>query len=254
MSAEHDPVLYSVGGGVARLTLNRPSRRNAVDLATMRVLADRVERAAADPDVACLVLDGADGSFCAGGDLGADMDEIVFGAGDMLAATGRVISGLVQARKPVIAAVAGPAVGVGAALAFASDLVVATTSSYFVIPFVGVGLIPDGGATATVAASVGRARAMRMALRRERLSAEDALAIGLVAAVCDPDDLAATVAGWSADLAAGPRAAIAGTKALINDRTLADLGDVLEREAEEQVVLLASPDFRAAVEAFERRA
>jgi enoyl-CoA hydratase len=253
VSTGPEPVRYAVDGGVARLTLNRPEKRNAIDLAMMRILADRVEQAAADPSVACLVLDGAEGSFCAGGDLTAEMDEIVFGAGDMLAATRRVISGLVHAPKPVIAAVEGPAVGAGAALAFASDLVVAAASSYFIIPFVGVGLIPDAGASATVAASVGRARAMRMALRRERLTARDALAAGLVAAVCEVEELATTVDEWAADLASGPRSAIAQTKALINGRTLPDLDQALDREAEVQVVQLASDDFRTAVEAFTRR-
>jgi len=248
-----DAVLYTVDAGVARVTLNRPARRNAIDLATMTLLGERIEQATSDTAVGCIVLDGTGDSFCAGGDLNAGMDEIVGAADEMLTAVARTVSGLVRAPQPVITAVDGPAVGVGASLALAGDLVVATARSQFVLPFAGVGLIPDGGATATLAAAVGRARAMRILLRRERVTAADALASGLVSLVCRPDELAATVAEWAADLASGPRTAITRTKALVNEYALAGLDGALEREAREQALRLASPDFHDAVAAFTGR-
>jgi len=248
-----DAVLYAVDVGVARVTLNRPNRRNAIDLATMKLLGDRIEQAAADTSVGCIVLDGTGDSFCAGGDLGAGMADVVGAADEMLAAASRAVSGLVHAPQPVITAVDGPAVGVGASLALASDLVIATTRAHFILPFAGIGLIPDGGATATLAASVGRARAMRILLLRERVTAGDALAAGLVSVVCDPEDLEVTITKCSADLVAAPWTALSRTKAFVNEYALAGLDRTLEREAEEQADRLASLEFREAIEAFTGR-
>src|ERR1700712_2194782 len=101
---ETDAVRYSVDGGVARLTLNRPTKRNALDLSAMVLLGERISQAVADSAVGCIVLDGADGSFCSGADLGADIDAIIDGAGEMMAAVRRVVTTLVQAPQPVIAA------------------------------------------------------------------------------------------------------------------------------------------------------
>ncbi len=88
-----DAVLYSVDDGIARVTLNRPARRNAIDLATMKLLSDRIEQAASDTSVGCIVLGGTGDSFCAGGDLGAGMDEIVGAADTMLRTAARAVSG-----------------------------------------------------------------------------------------------------------------------------------------------------------------
>lgn len=251
-----DAVRLAAADGVAVVTINRPKVRNAVDLATMRQLADLFEQLEGRADVRAVLLTGSGGSFCAGADLGAGVEEFAdpANAAAMMEAIGRAITALVRSRLPYVAAVDGPAAGVGASLAFACDLVVASRPAYFLLPFTGIGLIPDGGATSTVAASIGRARAMRMALRRERLSAPDALAAGLIAAVCEPEELEATARAWAEELNNGPQAAIALTKALVNEQTLGGLEHALRRESQVQVERLASADFREGATAFlERR-
>jgi enoyl-CoA hydratase len=251
-----DDVLLAVADGVAVVTLNRPKVRNAVSTQTMGQLGDVLAQIEDDPTIRAAVLTGSGGSFCSGADLGSGVEEFADPerAVDMMEAIGRTISGLVRSRLPFIAAVEGPAAGVGASLAFACDLVVASSSSYFLLPFTGIGLIPDGGSTSTVAASIGRARAMRMALRRERLGAVDALAAGLIAAVVEPDEVAATAHAWAVELSNGPQSAVALTKALINEQTLGGLDHALDREKHVQLERLASDDFREGATAFlERR-
>ena len=108
---------------------------------------------------------------------------------DVLAAANRAVRAIVALPKPVVSVVQGPAAGVGVSLAIAADIVLASEKAYFLLAFTKIGLMPDGGASALVAASIGRTRAMRMALLAERLSAADAFAAGLVSAVYPADEL-----------------------------------------------------------------
>jgi enoyl-CoA hydratase len=250
-----EPILIEASDGVARLTLNRPDRRNALDLAAMRNFAERLDRLGQERDVRCLVLTGAGGAFCSGADLPdttAGFPERVEN-GEMLAAVGRVVTSLTKSPFPVIAEVAGPAAGVGASIALACDLVIASRSAYFLLPFTGIGLVPDGGATLTVAASIGRARAMRLALLQERFSASSAFDAGLIAVVCEADELELRVAAMARTLAGGPTRALARTKAAINAQTVGNLGRALTQETDEQLPLLESWEFREGVTAFRER-
>lgn len=244
-------VRIQVQDGVARITLDRPRVRNAIDIDTMEYLADQLEALATDDRVRCLILTGAGNYFCTGADLSADYSDREPQIHEpMMAAVARVITAVAGMSKPVIAAVNGPAAGVGASIAFAADLVVASRAAYFLLPFTGIGLMPDGGATATVAASIGRARAMRLALRQERLPAETALDWGLIAEVCEPDELDAAISELAHKLSRAPRKGIASTKAAINAATIGDLGSVLDRETSDQLKLLYAPDYVEAIAAF----
>lgn len=241
-------------GGVVTVTINRPQRYNALSRSGLEELADTLETLGADPENRCLVLTGAGAAFCSGADLSVDPAA----SGDeesrrVMDAANRTVSLLTSVPFPVIAAVNGPAVGVGASLVFAADLAVVARSAYFLLPFTGIGLLPDGGATSTVAASVGRARALRLALRHERLPADEAYAVGLVAEVCELDELMALVDEWADELAAGPRQALADTKTAVNAATLGTLPAVLDLEAELQIGLLAGADFAEGVAAFGER-
>jgi enoyl-CoA hydratase len=245
--------------GVARLIIDRPQVHNALDRPAMELLGDVLEQLADDASVRCVVLTGSGRAFCAGADLAAgraeDLDDAPGGGAEqMLAAVGRVITLLTTLPIPVIAALRGPAAGVGASLALAADLVVASEDAYFLFPFTGIGLLPDGGATLTLATAVGRTRAMRLVLRRERFPAQEAFNAGLVAAVCPAEELEATAEAWAVELAAGARLALARTKAAVNAATLSGLRHALGRETVDQVRLLAAADFREGVASFlERR-
>ncbi len=238
-------------GSIVTLILDRPSRRNALDLPAAQLLADHIDEFSVAGNVRCLVIAGAGRTFSAGADLPEGGEDLP--GPEMMAAVTRLITGLVGLPLPVIAKVEGAAVGVGASIAFACDLVFASSSSYFSLPFLGLGLVPDGGATLTIASSAGRARAMRLALLGERLSASDAFDAGLIAQVCEPDDLDGRVEAAADALAAVPAAAFAGTKALINANALAGFEAALARESREQVSRLESWEFREGVAAFRER-
>ena len=155
--------------------------------------------------------------------------------------------------KPVIAAVNGPAVGVGCSFAVACDLVVAAESAYFLLAFANIGLLGDGGATLTVPARVGLGRAGVLALLAERLSAADALAWGLADRVVPDAELEETVTGLAMRLAGGPTRAYAATKRALNASCLAGLADQLELEAELQGELAVSGDHEEGVAAFREK-
>ena len=152
--------------------------------------------------------------------------------------------------KPVVAAVNGPAVGIGLSLALAADLVVAAESAYLLLAFVNIGLVPDGGSSLFVPARVGFARATEMAMLGERIPAAQALEWGLVNRVVADDAFAAEVAALRDRLAAGPTRSYAGTKRQLNHWLYARMDEQLELEADIQQEMAGSPDFVEGVTAF----
>jgi enoyl-CoA hydratase len=153
----------------------------------------------------------------------------------------------------VVSVVQGPAAGVGASLALACDIVIASDKGYFMLAFTKIGLMPDGGASALVAAAVGRIRAMRMALLADKIHADEAFQAGLVTAVYPADELAAQVDKVIATLVRGPVIALAKTKDAINATTLTELEGALEREHTGQAALLRGTDYREGIKAFQER-
>jgi len=153
----------------------------------------------------------------------------------------------------VVAVVQGPTAGVGVSLALACDVVLASEKAFFMLAFTKIGLMPDGGASALIAAAVGRIRAMHMALLPERLPAAEALSWGLVSAVYPEEDFEAEVDKVIARLLAGPAVAFAKTKLAINAATLTELDPALQREFEGQAVLLRSHDLVEGTTAFQQR-
>jgi 2-(1,2-epoxy-1,2-dihydrophenyl)acetyl-CoA isomerase len=161
-----------------------------------------------------------------------------------------IILGLRRMPKPVVAAVNGPAVGIGLSLALACDLVVAAESSYFLLAFVNIGLVPDGGSSALVPARIGFTRAAELAMLGERLDARTALEWGLINRVVADADLAANAEALARHLAQGPTRSYAGSKRQLNARVYAGLEEQLELEAQIQQEMAASKDFAEGVTAF----
>ena len=161
---------------MGRITLNAPERLNAVDPAMCEAVSDAVRAFDADPDVRVVALTGAGRGFCSGAPLSADgaTQGTLFAGADLVRA-------LLASRTPVVALVNGVAAGIGVPMALACDYVLASDAASFVLAFARIGLMPDGGSTALVAASIGRARAMRLALTGEKLDAATAAEWGLVA-------------------------------------------------------------------------
>ena len=248
----HDALSVARDGAVLQLSFIRPERLNAVTADGLDDLADLLQEAAEDTEVRVVVLSGEGRAFSSGADLQGDVSE---GQDDRpgvatLLAANRVVRALRGMPQPTISAVNGPAAGVGCSLALACDLVVAAESAYFLLAFTSVGLMPDGGATALVPASLGRSRALQLALVPERLPAARAHEWGLVHRVVPDVDLAEAVAELTDRLVAGAPRAYAATKRAINDVTLAGLEDALAAEVAGQSELLGSADFREAVAAF----
>ena len=249
-----DTVRLDRRGAELRITLDRPQAMNAWDKQLGTDLLAAVRAAAADDGVRAVVITGAGRAFSSGADLKAGFDATPEGHPDVRAAlTERyhpIIAGVRRMPKPVVAAVNGPAVGIGCSLALACDLVVARESAYFLLAFINIGLVPDGGSSLLVPDRVGMARATEMALLGERIPAARALDWGLVNRVVPDGEFEAAVDELAARLAAGPTAAYAGAKHQLNEWLLGRMDAQLELEAALQQRCAASDDFREGVRAF----
>ncbi|GAB90131.1 putative enoyl-CoA hydratase [Gordonia rhizosphera NBRC 16068] len=244
---------------MARIEIHRPHRMNALNGAASAGIMAACNELSDRDDVRAVVIDGMGGNFSTGADVvdvfqggqgsGGGMDPtrargIISGGSELVRAVRRV-------GVPVIAAVDGAAAGVGASLAFVADLIYATERSYFLLPFVNIGLMPDGGATMSVAASIGRARANAMALLGEKLPAAEAFDAGLVTkVVADRTALDAVVEQVTDKLAQSSPSALRITKAALDAHTMSDFEAALGHELDGQTELLQSAEFQAAIAAF----
>jgi 2-(1,2-epoxy-1,2-dihydrophenyl)acetyl-CoA isomerase len=241
-------------GAELRIELNRPDTMNAWDRQFGEELRAAVAEAAADDSVRSVTITGAGRGFSSGADLKAGFDPTPEGHPDVMTAlTERyhpIIATVREMPKPVLAAVNGPAVGIGCSLALAADLVLAKESAYFLLAFVNIGLVPDGGSSFLVPARVGYARAAEMAMLGERIPALKALEWGLINRVAADDVFEAEVDALAERLATGPTASYAGSKRQLNAWVHAGFHDQLELEATIQQEMAASGDFLEGVQAF----
>lgn len=232
---------------VLRVSFGNAERLHAVTADSLHSVADAIERAGKDPQVRVIVIHGDQRSFSAGADLSGGEEPA---GNSTLDAVERLIHAIRDVPRPVVALARGAVAGVGVSIALAADLVLSDEDTYFLLAFTRIGLMPDGGATALVAASIGRARAMRMALLAEKLSAREAWRAGLIAGVYEQCSYDARTEEIIEKLTTGPAAAYAETKRAINAATLDQLDAALDREASAQGRLLRSLDFAEGVAAF----
>jgi 2-(1,2-epoxy-1,2-dihydrophenyl)acetyl-CoA isomerase len=241
-------------GGIAKIELNRPETLNAWNKQFGADLLEAVRQVEADDGVRAVGIVGAGKGFSSGADLKAGFDPGPDGRPDVGTTLREryhpIITGLRELPKPVLAAVHGPAVGIGLSLALAADLIVAAESAYFLLAFVNIGLVPDGGSSVFVPARVGFTRAIEMATLGERIPAPKALAWGLINRVHPDDAFSREVEDLLDLLAAGPTASYAGTKRQLNARVYAGMAEQLELEASIQEEMAGSVDFREGVTAF----
>ena len=252
--ASHETIDVRIEGSAATIELNRPDALNAWNEQLGRDLLGAVSSLGADEAVRAVMITGAGRAFSSGADLKeqrtSDNGEAPDLSQRLKSLYNPIILGIREMPKPVLAAVNGPAVGVGCSLALACDLIVTARSAYFLLAFVNIGLVPDGGTTATVPARAGIARAAEMAMLGERVPAPQALEWGLVNRVVADDELAAEAAALRARLAAGPTRSYANSKRLLNRRVLAGLDQQLEAEADAQREQGETADFVEGVVAF----
>jgi 2-(1,2-epoxy-1,2-dihydrophenyl)acetyl-CoA isomerase len=249
-------------GGVAKIVLNRPEALNAWNFQLGEDLRTSLEDVSADDSVRAVLLTGAGRAFSSG----ADLTETEEGRSDSVDEDGNfdlskrlreryhpIIHAVRDMPKPVVSAVNGPAAGIGCSLALSADLVVAAHSSYFLLAFVNVGLVPDGGSTAFVPARIGLARATEMMMLGERVGATQALEWGLANRVVPDEQLGSESLELVHRLAAGPTRSYAAAKELINRRVYADLAGQLEAEADQQREMGRTKDFIEGVTSFAQK-
>jgi enoyl-CoA hydratase/carnithine racemase len=247
------PVHTEKVGAVALITLNRPDKRNAIDIPLRLALADAIEAADRDASVRAIVLTGAGNNFCAGGDIGTMERMAPQEAMERAQLAQRVIRAIWSTDKPVLAAVEGSAFGAGTALAIACDRVVAARDARFATTFTAVGLAGDMGIYASLPTRVGVARARQMLMLPKPIGAQEALDIGLVDELAEPGAALDDTLADANRLAAGPAEALAAIKSLLATAPGLSPFNVLDREASHQAALFGTDDFVEGVTAFRER-
>jgi 2-(1,2-epoxy-1,2-dihydrophenyl)acetyl-CoA isomerase len=239
---------------VAIVTLDRPDAMNAIDIDLRRRLHALLDEVARDPDVGTVVLTGSGKAFCAGSDLkraAADRNDSVRRiARTMLHDIQPILELLTRMEKPVIAAVNGPAVGVGMSLALACDLMVIAKGAYLLAPFTNLGIIADGGASWFLTRRLGYARAMEVLMEAQKLDAQRCLDTGLANRLAEPEALMDSAVAWAAALAARAPLAMALTKRIGRMSMEMGLSEALTLEAELQTFLFRTEDAQEAIAAF----
>lgn len=245
-------LVVSSSDDVLRLTLNRPDRFNALTGEMVVSLIEELRAAVSRDDVRVVVLTGEGAAFSAGADVGGEEAQERYDESSVDGAN-LVVRSILELDKPVVCGLNGVAAGVGMSIALACDLVVATESAALTLGFTRIGLMPDGGGSALVPASVGRAMAMRLALLSDVLGARDAFAAGLVSHVLPDDDYAEGLEKIVRRLATGAPLALTATKRAVNAATLPGLDDAFHRERAGQALLLRTDDVREGMKAFSEK-
>ena len=260
LAREYETVNTYRRDAAVKIELNRPETRNAWNTQFSADLLGALRAVGDDPGVRAVLITGAGKAFSSGADLRESLaDRAADGRPDVYGRLTKqyhpIIVGIREMPKPVVSAVHGAAAGIGLSLALAGDLVVAAESAFFLLAFVNIGLVPDGGSSVLVPSRVGFARAAELAMLGERLPAAQALEWGLINRVWPDAELAARAEGLVARLAAGPTRSYAGTKRQLNSWLYGQMAAQLELEAQIQQETAGSADFVEGVLAFgEKRA
>jgi 2-(1,2-epoxy-1,2-dihydrophenyl)acetyl-CoA isomerase len=250
------PVDLEIDGAVATVVLNRPEKLNALDAEMRQSLCDIFGRLRFDDGVRAIIVTGAGRGFCSGADverMGASPEDLRAGRQRMQQGAHTFLRTLHAIEKPVVAAVRGPAVGIGWSIALACDIVVAAKSARFSQIFRRIGLAPDGGAIWFLTRRIGMAKAKELVFSARFVEAEEALALGLVNHVVDEDALMPKASSLAADFAAGPTFALGLAKKLFHAAVAPSLDDYLDLESLVQPQLHHTRDNAEGVAAFREK-
>ena len=248
----HEAILVSEDCGVHTITLNRPDVLNAVDERMTRELQAELQAISRDRSVRCLVLTGAGRAFCAGQDLGsaANRPEPIDYTEELRRRYNPIVTKLRSLELPIIASINGVAAGAGWSLALACDLRIASTEAKFVGAFCKIALMPDAGMTWTLPRLVGFSKALEIAWFGDPISAREALQLGLVNRLAEPEALGPVTRAWAMRLAKGAPIGLALTKRAINASPTHDLTTQLDYEAQLQGMAGKTRDYTEGVKAF----
>src|SRR5215472_16808899 len=245
-------------GGAAKIELNRPESRNAWNTQFSVDLLAALRAAAEDPGVRAVLVTGAGKAFSSGADLSENLADRTEGGvpdvyGRLTQQYHPIIRGIREMPKPVVAGVHGAAAGIGLSLALACDLVVAAEAAFFLLAFVNIGLVPDGGSSVLVPSRIGFTRAAEMAMLGERVSARQAADWGLINRAWPDEEFAVRADELVMRLAAGPTRSYAGAKRQLNHWLYDRMNAQLELEAQIQQESAGSADFAEGVMAFSEK-
>ena len=257
-----DDLLARVENRVAVLTFNRPDRRNALSTGMYEGIATALPAIEADDDIRVVMVTGAGGAFCAGGDVKAMNESHVTGTGHRATMSSEERIADLQARqrqvslafhsfpKPVVAALPGAAAGAGLSIALSADLRVASPNALLVTAFANVGASGDFGGSWFMNRLVGEAKAKELYFRSPRMTAAEAKEIGLVNEILDDDNFEQAALHWCTDIASQAPIALSRMKENLNRATTVDLATALDAEAHNMVFTMATADHREAAAAF----
>lgn len=247
------PLVVDVSSGIARLTLNRPDRGNAIDQAMADALLDAALRCANDPQVRCVVLTGAGKMFCVGGDVAefsANSDGIAQFLSRLAGTLHQAMSQFAMMKKPMITLVNGTAAGAGLSIAISGDITLADPAAMFTTAYLGIGLTPDGGMTWLLPRLVGMRKAQEMIITNRRVDATEAAAIGLVTRITAPGALTPEGDALALQLSRGAVAAMGQTRRLLHDSFSTGFASQMERELGSITAAGDGPEGREGIAAF----
>ncbi len=239
-----------LSGGILTLRINRPDKKNALNLAMYQSLADGLKEADGDDSVRVILIRGGADCFTSGNDLADFLTAPPTGPESPVM---QFLFAISETRKPLVAAVNGLAVGVGVTMLLHCDLVYAGSSATFQMPFVNLGLCPEAGSSLLLPHIMGHQRAAELLLLGETFSAEKAYHLGIVTEVCSDDSVLVTAEKRAAQLVKQPASALRLTKSLLKRDYAIPLRETIAEEGAEFMARLKSPEAAEALQAFMER-
>lgn len=249
MTAE---IVVAPGAPVGSITIDRPAKKNALSTAMYAAMADALESFESDEGVKTVTIHGGP-DFSAGNDLGDFLDASEAGDTGAFVAVIRFLERLCDFPKPIVVAVRGNAIGIGTTMLLHADVVVAATTARFRLPFAQLGLVPEAGSTLLLPMAVGRTRAAWLLMAGEFVSAQDALAMGLVTKLVDDAEADRAAEAIAVQLAGLPAQALRETKRLIREPIVDAVRAQMGSESGVFTQRLASQEFRTAAATILRR-
>ena len=238
-------------GAVRRITINRPEKKNALTAEMYEALSDALEKAESAPEVRVMLLHGAGEAFTAGNDL-IDFLQRPW-KGQVVPPAVRFIRAVVDAKKPIVAAVHGATVGIGTTILLHCDLVYAAENTKFLMPFINLGIVPEAGSTVLLPLLIGHQRAAELLMLAVPFTAQRAYELGLVNAVVPAGELLTTAANAAQKLAEKPARALRACKELLKRTYKAEVDRAIQEEVAVIAERLDSPESREALNAFKER-
>lgn len=233
-------LLTERSGKILKIQFNRPEKKNSLTQDMYRSIISAFDTADADDGIHCIFLQGTRDCFCAGNDLKDFLE-----AEELVAA--KFVKRISKVKKPIVAAVNGPAVGVGTTMLLHCDLIVAAQDAFFMMPFTDLGLCPEAGASYLIPRALGHCRASELLLLGDKFSAQETLGLGLVNKVCSAEDYQNVAWEMAQRLARKPLEAVMVSKALMRGQNGPELAQAIDTELERFEQLLRSDAAREAI-------